>query len=333
MWKLLKFATKSTVKYIRDIASGAAALGKGVFSGVMKAVADIVGVGSLAVGAASAVGGAAKTAVGGAFGVGKAISHKREAYQERKLDKERNKLLKEGNASKSGKGTGGSKTGTGGSGVGTSKTTGATGTGNRHTDAMAKDISAIRQKLEKGFNPSDMKVSDSTANGTGNSKGEKKKINSSGNKNINPTSMSQQKYDEFVKRRAKANSDRAIADPDVERQQAKQLHAKKQKFDELRKASGARFDKDNGKWVANNTTEADRLNRLQYEITRGRRAQSLTQEAQSKGPSSVQQYLQNRAEEKANPVKGVGSHGNRTGKHAGGGKRKKSKKAKKAKNG
>ena len=152
MWKLLKFAAKSTAKYIQDIGNGVSSLTRGTFSGLAKIVTTAAGIGTVAVGAASLAGGAVKSTVGGVTGVGKAVSHKVENSRQTKLDKERNKLLKSG-------GTSGTSDKTKG------KTGGSSGAGSKPTNnnsqqingSLAADVKAIRQKLEKGFNPEGMK--------------------------------------------------------------------------------------------------------------------------------------------------------------------------------
>lgn len=318
MWKLLKFAAKSTAKYIQDIGSGIAALGKGTFSGLAQVITAAAGVGTLALGAASTVGGAAKATVDGAVGVGKAINHKKEVHQERKLDKERNKLLREGN--KSGTGTGKSKTGTGGSGTGagTSKPTGATGVGNKHTESMASDIRAIRQKLEKGFNPAGMTPTGSTSTGTGTA--DKKKINSKGN-NVTPGSTAMKRQEEFNKRRAGVVAEKLRGGSAEDRMKyVLQTRAMTDRFEKLKNDNNAVFDKKSGKWSSDGSaTTTTKINRLYTDINKRK---SVMYQATS-------------PVEPASPVRSssvnVGTHGVRTGKHARGSKRKKSKKNRKAK--
>ena len=322
MWKLLKFSAKSTAKYIQDIGSGIASLGKGTFSGLAQIITAAAGVGTLALGTANAIGGVAKTAVGGAVGAGKAISHKKEVHQERKLDKERNKLLKEGNRSGTGTGTGKSKTGTGGSGTGTgtgtSKPTGALGTGSKYTESMASDIKAIRQKLEKGFNPNGMSSTDSTATGTG--AVNKKKVNSKGN-NASSGAKAKKQQEEFNKRRAGVMVEKLRSGSVEDRKKyALQTRAMNDRFEKLKNDNNAVFDSKSGKWTSDGSaTTTAKINRLYTDVNK--RKSAMYQATTPVEPSIPA---------KPSPIN-VGTHGVRTGKHAGGSKRKRSKKNRKAK--
>ena len=156
MWKLLKFAAKSTAKYIQDIGTGIAALGKGTFSGVAKIITAAAGIGTAAVGAASLAGGAIKSTASGVVGAGKAISHKAEYSRQTKLDKERNKLLKSGGTSGPSDRTKGKTGGSSGAGAASNKPTNNNNS-QQTNSSLAADVKAIRQKLEKGFNPEGMK--------------------------------------------------------------------------------------------------------------------------------------------------------------------------------
>lgn len=155
MWKLLKFAAKSTAKYIQDIGNGISSLANGTFSGLAKIVTAAAGIGTVAVGAASLAGGAVKSTVGGVTGVGKAASHKIENSRQTKLDKERNKLLKSGGTSGTSDKTKGKTGGSSGAGAASNKST--NNNSQQTNSSLAADVKAIRQKLEKGFNPEGMK--------------------------------------------------------------------------------------------------------------------------------------------------------------------------------
>ena len=157
MWKLLKFAAKSTAKYIQDIGNGIAALGKGTFSGVAKLITAAAGIGTAAVGAASLAGGAIKSTASGVVGAGKAVSHKVENSRQTKLDKERNKLLKSGGKDGSSDKTKGKTSGSSGAGAGASNKPTNNNNSQQTNSSLAADVKAIRQKLEKGFNPEGMK--------------------------------------------------------------------------------------------------------------------------------------------------------------------------------
>ena len=174
MWKLLKFAAKSTVKYIQDIMTGIAALGKGTFDGVAKVIAGVAGVGTLAVGAASLAGKAAvgtgkaaatvgKGAASIAGAPGRAIRNskeKKEAEEKEKRAQFRDNVLQR-LADQASIGGG---VGAGGSGNGSGN---GNGNGNSSND-LAADVKAIRSKLE-GINPKNMtnRGSESNSNNGG----------------------------------------------------------------------------------------------------------------------------------------------------------------------
>lgn len=270
MWKLLKFAAKSTAKYIQDIGTGIAALGKGTFSGVAKIITAAAGVGTAAVGAASLAGGAIKSTASGVVGAGKAISHKAEYSRQTKLDKERNKLLKSGGTSGTSDKTKGKTGGSSGAGAASNKPT--NNNSQQTNSSLAADVKAIRQKLEKGFNPEGMKPD---------GKNDGKKSINSGSGNQKPSDEAKEKQKQFMNRRATAQADKALKDPAAARQQAQQLHSRKQEFDALRKSSGAKFDKATGKWTAANKADADRLNGLQKGIAQSRLTQKKVSTAQT----------------------------------------------------
>ena len=71
----------------------------------------------------------------------------------------------------------------------------------------------------------------------------------------------------------------------------------------MRRSSGAKFDKATGKWAADRKVDADKMNRLQYEITKGRKAQHIVQSETSRGPSKFQQVKSEKMAQAAQAAK------------------------------
>ena len=156
-----------------------------------------------------------------------------------------------------------------------------------------------------------------SSNGTGTE--DKKKINSKGN-NATHSTTAMRKQDDFNKHRAGVAAEK-LRNGSVEdrKKYASQTRAMTDRFEKLKKDNNAVFDKKSGKWTSDGSaTATTKINRLYTDITKRRSAMY-----QATSPVKLTTPVSSSVD--------VGTHGVRTGKHAGGTKRKKSKKNRKAK--
>lgn len=107
MWKLLKYAAVSTVKYIKATFSGIKDMATNLFGNIVGSIGAVAGVGTLAVGTAGLVGkAAAATAKVGAGVVKAGVGHHRAKVQKEIAKNTRNNGNGQGNRTENGQGNG-----------------------------------------------------------------------------------------------------------------------------------------------------------------------------------------------------------------------------------